>query len=250
MALQIFGRCLILILLTIMMCGAFPGAQSYPWVVVIDPGHGGDDYGVRAAGGGFEKDIDLMLAHDLKAILMSDPALDIVLTRNYDRDMSLQDRAILANHTEAMVFISIHCGYSHRRSERGYVVYYYQPDSSQQAAFHELKQSIDGRDVRLIPWDLAQLPSAPASRELATKVQNALNTLHKRHTGSPVGEHLNLLSSVKCPAILIECCTLTNRQDERQILDPTYRRQFCERLRDCIVQFLRSRRFAVSGRRP
>jgi N-acetylmuramoyl-L-alanine amidase len=242
-------RCVLPLLLA-WLCLALPMAQRYPWIVVMDPGHGGDDYGIRAGQGSFEKDVNLLVARDFQHILNANPALDVLLTREYDRDISLQERAIQANNLEADLFISIHCAYSNRPADRGYIIYYFQPEESQMSAFHELR-STDGRqDMRLVPWDLAQLPSAPASRDLATRLQNALNRTHGRYSGTPVGEQLELLSNISCPAVIIECCFLTNSEDERQIMDPFYRRRFAEAIRDSVTEFLASRQYPVSGRRP
>jgi N-acetylmuramoyl-L-alanine amidase len=240
----------VLPLMLVWLCLTPAMAQRYPWVVVMDPGHGGDDYGIRAGQGSFEKDVNLLVARDFQQILSSDPALDVLLTREFDRDISLQDRAVQANNLNADLFISIHCAYSNRRADRGYIIYYFQPEESQLSSFHELR-STDGRqDMRLVPWDLAQLPSAPASRELATRLQNSLNRVHGKYSGTPVGEQLELLSNITCPAVLIECCFLTNSEDERQIMDPFYRRRFAEAIRDSVTEFLTSRRYPATGRRP
>ncbi|MBN2431824.1 MAG: N-acetylmuramoyl-L-alanine amidase [Acidobacteria bacterium] len=239
-----------LFLLLLWLSASLLMGQRYPWIVVMDPGHGGDDYGIRAGQGSFEKDINLLVARDFQHILSADPALDVLLTRENDRELSLRERAIQANNLSADLFISVHCAFSNRRVDRGFIVYFFQPEESQLSSFHELRSTGSHQDVRLVPWDLAQLPAAPASRDLATRLQNALNRMHGKYSGSPVGEQLELLSKVACPAVLIECCFLTNSEDERQIMDPFYRRRFAEAVRDSIMDFLTTHQYSASGRQP
>jgi|GEM_PF-3731662 len=245
------GACRYVLLLLLLWLGSsLLMGQRYPWIVVMDPGHGGDDYGIRAGQGSFEKDVTLLVVRDFQQILSANPALDVVLTRETDREIPLRERAIQANNLSADLFISIHCAFSNRRVDQGFIIYYFQPEDAQLSAFHELRSANGRQDLRLVPWDLAQLPSAPASRDLATRMQNALNRMHGKYSGSPVGEQLELLSKVACPAVIIECCFLTNSEDERQIMDPFYRRRYAEALRDSIMDFLTTRQYSVSGRQP
>ncbi len=81
-----------------------PGNQV---VVVLDAGHGGGDNGVETAQGQ-EKNITLALAQALRTALQKDPRMKVVLTREKDQTLSLNDRAVLANAADAAIYISIH----------------------------------------------------------------------------------------------------------------------------------------------
>jgi N-acetylmuramoyl-L-alanine amidase len=77
-------------------------------LLVLDPGHGGDDFGARAFGLE-EQDITLDLAIRVRDILRARvPATRVVLTREEDRFVSLEQRTAMANAVGADVFVSIH----------------------------------------------------------------------------------------------------------------------------------------------
>jgi hypothetical protein len=76
-------------------------------VVVLDPGHGGRDSGLVTAQG-YEKTFTLDLAHEIKKILQKNTHLKVVLTREKDVTIPLDDRAALANAAGAIIFVSIH----------------------------------------------------------------------------------------------------------------------------------------------
>jgi N-acetylmuramoyl-L-alanine amidase len=78
-----------------------------PLVVSLDAGHGGNDTGIVTARGQ-EKTITLELALAIKKILQKDPRLQVVLTREKDQALSLNERAAAANSAGASVFVSIH----------------------------------------------------------------------------------------------------------------------------------------------
>ena len=100
-------------------------------VVVIDPGHGGNDSGAIGINGIYEKDVVLKIAKEilrLNKTLFSNE-LDIYLTRYRDTLISLSDRSRLAKSLNANVFLSLHCNASQNAS-RGMEVYVYDLDNS------------------------------------------------------------------------------------------------------------------------
>lgn len=233
-------RVWIVALVALLAAGTMAWAQS-PAVIVIDPGHGGDDYGVRAPGGSLEKDINMMLALDLKRVLEESPDIRVILTREDDRRVTLKERGIVVNSAGADLLVSLHCAYAHQAGVDSFLVYFYQPDSRENGEFHELKRNMDGREVKMLPWDLAQLPAVPDSRDLAGILQIKLNAFFQRYSGTPIGEQLFLLGTVACPAILLESCTLTNPEAEKRMLSAAYREEYCRRIRDAVQEFLRGR---------
>src|SRR5262249_22696253 len=76
--------------------------------VVIDPGHGGHDTGTVGAGGTEEKDVALAISKKLRTVL-TEQGLEVVLTRETDRFVRLEERARLANVARGDLFISVHC---------------------------------------------------------------------------------------------------------------------------------------------
>src|SRR5262249_3588961 len=92
--------------------------------VVIDPGHGGNDIGATGPDGVKEKDITLQISKRVRDKLLAEmPDLEVVMTRDDDRTLSLQDRTNIANSAAADLFISIHCNASPLRRVRGVETY-------------------------------------------------------------------------------------------------------------------------------
>ena len=78
--------------------------------IVLDPGHGGTDNGVRAPFGESEKDLALGIAEALRSYLEFELGARVVLTRNGDSTVTLENRTSLANQYEADLFVSLHVG--------------------------------------------------------------------------------------------------------------------------------------------
>lgn len=92
--------------------------------VVIDAGHGGDETGARGPVGTLEKDVTLSVARRLKAGLEARLGVRVILTRDGDQSVALDERAALANNNKADLFISLHANASVRQSAAGAEVFY------------------------------------------------------------------------------------------------------------------------------
>ena len=102
--------------------GRLPTELRRVQTVVVDPGHGGSDPGAMGVGGLKEKDVNLKIAKRLAAELKA-RGFDVVLTREDDRHLDLEDRTALAESAQGDVFISIHANASRRKAARGIEVY-------------------------------------------------------------------------------------------------------------------------------
>ena len=94
-------------------------------VVVIDPGHGGNDTGAKGPAGTHEKAVTLNLAHSIADQLKN--SYRVVLTRSDDYRLNLSERTAVANQAKGDIFISLHTGGSFIGSISGETVYFYQP---------------------------------------------------------------------------------------------------------------------------
>ncbi len=84
-----------------------PVLAGKPAVVVLDAGHGGRDAGISAAQG-LEKSITMDLAYAVKRILQKNPLLKVIMTREKDVALTLEERAAAANSAGPSIFVSIH----------------------------------------------------------------------------------------------------------------------------------------------
>lgn len=92
--------------------------------IVIDPGHGGEDPGCAGKSGLREKDVVLDVAKRLKKILESKENMEVILTRETDIFIPVENRTVVANQSQADLFISIHANASRNSHLRGVETFY------------------------------------------------------------------------------------------------------------------------------
>jgi N-acetylmuramoyl-L-alanine amidase len=194
-----------------------PGPRALH-VIVLDPGHGGADAGVTVSGTR-EKDLTLALAFKLRAALTHElPGVKVVLTRDNDEDLGLDQRAERANHARADLVVSLHFdGFTDARS-RGASAWW------PPATFAEPRpvRRPFGRPaptpslVTLLPWRDVAARHGVQSRELAESVMSALELGGQGPTRTRERMPFELLG-VNAPGILLECATLTAPADLERV---------------------------------
>lgn len=122
----------ILILTSCQSLEYYRGAGKFD-TILLDAGHGGYDYGGRAAFGVNEKMLTLDIVLRLAPIL-SRAGYHVILTRNNDEFISLGKRTAISNVTTNSIFVSIHINWSDNRRARGLETYYYAPNSQRLAS--------------------------------------------------------------------------------------------------------------------
>ena len=162
-------------------------ASRTPFIVIVDPGHGGTDNGAvfhTARGAIAEKDLTLALARKL-VLNLQNRGLRAVLTRTADQSVNLDMRAALANRAKGTLLISIHINSSYNAQDSGletYVLNATSNDASQRLASIENGKSHPLSTLALIMSDLETTASYSRSVELACSIQNSvLSTLN--HSG-------------------------------------------------------------------
>ncbi|MCP4626451.1 MAG: N-acetylmuramoyl-L-alanine amidase [bacterium] len=191
--------------------------EAYKKVIVIDPGHGGDESGARGADGTAEKAVTLSLAKILAAELKRE--YRVVLTRTDDIQMNLVNRTATANHHKADLFISIHTGGSFVHGSSGILIYHYQ-DFSEDSRKHGQNMPTQRQNANApVLWDRAQSKYLEKSRLLAGLINTRLNGLSEVNSSRLQGAPLLLLQGANMPAILIEIGYLTNPSEEKRLND-------------------------------
>lgn len=135
------------LLLTITHIPANASSSAPPLKVLIDPGHGGDDYGAIFSETK-ESHLILELALKLKSQLSRNPQLQLELTRNNDSTLPLQDRTVLANNHD--ILISLHGNSSPSAVISGAEIYFegeLTPDKEKEYLFYRQK-IVQGKDRR------------------------------------------------------------------------------------------------------
>jgi N-acetylmuramoyl-L-alanine amidase len=192
--------------------------------VVIDAGHGGDEPGAIGAGGTEEKDLALRMSQRLRTEFLGRAGFRVVLTREDDRRLTLDDRAAVANGGAAEVFIAVHANASPSPLTRGVEVF------SARGVGDGTRGSVPDDRVALLPvvggtprrvhalrWDVAQAPHEDRSAALAQRLGERLKDVApfgpRRVSRAP----LRVLAAVNAPAVLVELGYLSNATDEEAL---------------------------------
>ena len=209
-------------------------------LVVLDPGHGGDDQGAKGPGSELEKDVTLAVARATAAALQA-AGVTARLTRDGDETVSLTDRTALANRLQATVFVSIHANASPARGAHGAETYYMSADASdaqaaQSAARENASASPD--TVQLILWDLAHVANLNNSARLARSIQERLNALQGIKDRGIRQAPFVVLTGATMPAALVEVGFLSNPEEAARLALPDTQQQIAAALADAIVAYL------------
>jgi N-acetylmuramoyl-L-alanine amidase len=220
--------------------------------IVIDPGHGGKDPGARGVGGILEKDVVLAVARRLRDDLQRLPGIDVVLTRDSDVFLSLEERTARANAERADLFVSIHANASVKSSTSGVETYYLNNTNDRAtlrlAAMENGLASVTGhrqrdREAALLLSSLIQSYKVPESAALATSVQGAVvSSLESRWSGVvDLGVKQGpfyVLVGAGMPCILVEVSFLTNPEEGARLAEAPYQQMIADGLRRGIERFL------------
>ena len=192
--------------------------------IAIDPGHGGEDDGVKGAGGTKEKDLTLAVARRVKAAIESRLGIRVLLTRDDDRNVSLDDRAAMANNNKADLFISLHANASFRNTAGGASILYAAFDGRptwrrvRPVGAEKLPTFGGGlRDIDLVLWDLAQIRHIDRSGELAMILADQFRDRIPLSVRPIDRASLRVLASANMPAVMVEMGYLSNQEQETQM---------------------------------
>jgi len=210
--------------------------------VVIDPGHGGKDIGVKGPAGLTESRLAMALARQLKVVLEDELGVQVFLTRNGDENPSLYERTALVNRVRGHLFISLHASGAASRTRSGFGVFFQDYSLQKELADRaSLKQPAPGQPVE---WALAQGPFLISSRRLAGEISRAISEVLRVKSREAVGLPLTVLGGAARPAVLVEVGYLTNPEEERRLLSQAYR----DAVVRALVQGIQSYRAWVSKR--
>ena len=215
--------------------------------IVVDAGHGGWDLGTVGRRGLLEKDLVLEIAQRLAKLLETRLGANVILTRNDDNYIPLDERAGMANQAQADLFISVHANYSDLPSARGVETYYTNFFSSPNAKDLESRNP-ETRDQPHGAATTAVLSPAELhdkieqSRRLAASVQRSLyGTLSVQNPGlrdRGVKEaSYVVLTETAMPGILAEVSFVSSPDDEQKLRSNGYREQIAEALYRGIARY-------------
>ncbi len=175
--------------------------------VVIDPGHGGSDPGAPSYLGYWEKDINLKIAHKLVYYLRQE-GIKVVMTRDNDRSIPLDDRVALTNRVNPDLFVSIHNNTNHTRNTRGYMI-------------------------------LIARNASEASKQAGRTIERTMETTGLKSMGMRKDSRgLRVLKNTKCPAVLVECGHISNPNEAALLYDGQFQNRIARAIADGILKYL------------
>jgi N-acetylmuramoyl-L-alanine amidase len=203
-----------------------PAVQQPFAVVVLDPGHGGQDSGAMV-GGILEKDLTLDVAQRVDRLLQSQ-GLATVMTRVGDSYVSLPDRVALTNRVADCIFVSIHFNEGNKPVSSGIETYY---------ADHQLRAG-----PPVVSWlPFLQRISADEpnlqSQSLAGFIQAGLVARTKAMDRGAKPEQFVVIKNVRHPAVLVEGGFLSNKDDITRLSTVDYREQIASGISEGIIRY-------------
>lgn len=220
--------------------------------IVIDAGHGGEDPGAIGHHGSREKNITLMIAKRLKALVDEEPGMRALLTRDGDYFLELKARVAKARAVNADLFVSIHADSFVRSDARGSSVYALSERRATSVAARLLAKKENESDliggvhltthdnyVTRTLLDLSQTATIDYSLRLGNAVLRHLgsvNTLHKPHVEQA---SFAVLTAHDVPSILVETAFISNPQEERRLNDEDYQDKLARAILDGIRDYFR-----------
>jgi N-acetylmuramoyl-L-alanine amidase len=213
--------------------------------IVIDAGHGGHDPGAQGNGVN-ESELTLDVASRLTRLLQKQPGVEVVMTRDTDVFVPLEERTAIANREGADLFLSIHANASRNPKARGVETYFLNfatnPDAEAVAA---RENSTSGRAMHSLPdivKAIALNNKIDESRDFADIVQRSmvrkLGTRNKqlRDLGVKQAPFVVLIGA-SMPSVLAEISFVTHRQEGTLLKSNTYRQQIAEALFEAVVKY-------------
>jgi N-acetylmuramoyl-L-alanine amidase len=191
--------------------------------IVIDPGHGGREVGALGPNGLMEKDVTLQIARKLAASLSSKVGARVVLTRDDDSVVSLDQRTALANQYKADLFLSVHLNAAVVKDAKGSETYYLSLEASDElarkAAESENVSSTPNptADLNLILWDLAQQAYIEESSLFAQSIQEEMNAATAVANRGVKQAPFKVLVGATMPAALVEVGFISNPEEAAKL---------------------------------
>lgn len=210
--------------------------------IVIDPGHGGQDSGASYYGIN-EKDIVLDVGLYLKELLKSNfKDLNVIMTRERDIFIPLEERTAIANKNRADLFVSIHINASRNNSAYGVETYVLNVTNDKRAievaAFENQATEKSLSDLQGILKDIMLNSKLEESIMLAKFVQDELASgLNEKNLGVKQAPFYVLVGA-KMPSVLVECGFLSNKQYQKKFNSNYYRKLIAENIYKGIKRYI------------
>ncbi len=219
--------------------------------IVVDAGHGGEDPGALGRRGSREKEVTLMIAKRLKALIDGEPNMRAVLTRDGDYFLPLAERVDKARKLRADLFVSIHADSFVRRDARGSSVFALSERRATSEAARWLARkeneadliggvNLDIKDRYLAQTllDLSQTATIDHSLRLGDSVLRRLANVNTLHRGRVEQASFAVLKAPDVPSILVETAFISNPDEEKRLTDERYQDKLARAIMEGIKDYV------------
>ncbi|EOY8497351.1 TPA: N-acetylmuramoyl-L-alanine amidase [Providencia stuartii] len=226
--------------------------RDRPIIIMIDPGHGGEDPGAMGKYKTREKDVVLQIARRLKALIDKDPKMRAYMTRNEDVFIPLKVRVAKARKMQADLFVSIHADAFTNRSAHGSSVFALSTKGATSNTARYLAQTqneadlIGGvsksGDVYLdhTMLDLVQTATINDSLKFGDEVLKRMGKVNRLHKNKVDQAGFAVLKAPEIPSILVETAFISNLEEERKLKTAKFQQQMAESIFQGIKAYFRN----------
>ena len=217
--------------------------------IVVDPGHGGEDYGAPGnLKGVHEKHIALAVAQRLALKLRETIGCEVYLTRKDDRYLTLEERTAKANTLGADLFISIHTNASRDRDAHGIETYFLNFATDKEAVLVAARENATSTnnisDLQTILNDLMQNAKINESSKLAAYVQSSMYVHLRKNYSHIISKGVKqapfyVLLGAQMPSILVETSFISNPRECKRLTDKKYQDALCEGIVQGISRYVK-----------
>ena len=200
-------------------------------IILVDAGHGGEDYGAVGKNKTREKDVNLAIAKKLVNTINKNKDLSAVLTRNGDYYIPLTKRITIAQNQQATMFISIHADAVESTSAKGASIYTLSEKGNNSKLAKQLEQSENSVDqfggvetvidsdqfLKSILTDFSRQDRETQSQKLASQVLEELSKIGPVHKKTPQKANFVVLKAPTIPSILVETAFISNPTQEKRL---------------------------------
>ena len=219
--------------------------------IVIDAGHGGEDPGAIGKRGTREKNVTLMIAKRLKALIDAEPNMRALLTRDGDYFLPLNTRVDKARQVRADLLVSIHADSFKRSNVRGSSVFALSERRATSEMARLLAQKENEADliggvslagqqsyVKQTLLDLSQTATIDYSLRLGNAVLQRIGSVNDLHKGHVEQASFAVLKAQDVPSILVETAFISNPQEEKRLNDRGYQDKLARAILDGIRDYV------------
>ena len=212
-----------------------------PVVIMIDPGHGGEDPGAVGPSGTREKDVVLRISRQLKKLVDAEKNMKAYLTRDEDVFLPLGVRVAKARKIGADLFISVHADAVDNRTARGSSVFALSENGATSTMARLLAKTQNDADmiggVKIADkdkylahtlFDLTQTATINDSLKLGKAVLGKMGGLNKLHKEKVEQAGFAVLKAPDIPSILVETAFISHPEEERKLVDPAFQQDMAE----------------------